>query len=313
LRFNRLDLNQLVCLDALLSEASVGLAAERVHLSQPAMSGALARLREYFGDPLLVQNGRMMTVTAFGRSLAQPVRELILQAQALSQRRPGADPSQIERRVTLVVSDYVGQVILAPVLQRAEVEAPGLQFHLRPVSVALSDELDRGDVDMVITVREGLARNHPSESLFRESYVCVAWNDHPDLGGALTEKQYRSLGHVATVWPLERLKTRDELAVIQAGWTRRVEVAVPNFTMIPAYLVGTRRIATVQRALAQQMARQWPLQLLPCPLSIPDLDGVVQWQRHQEDDPALAWIRGALQDASTRAGLWVGEASPGQH
>src|SRR5262245_4933192 len=112
MRFNRLDLNLLVALDALLAEQNITRAAERLHLSQSAVSGALARLREHFQDELLVQVGRRMTRTPLAESLAQPVREILAQVQATVERRPGFDPSTSDRQFSIMVSDYVTTVLM---------------------------------------------------------------------------------------------------------------------------------------------------------------------------------------------------------
>ena len=105
MRYNRLDLNLLVCLDALIAERSVTRAAERVFLGQSAMSSALGRLRAHFKDEILINAGRSMTLTALGRSLARPVRDILLQVQAVTSLAPTFDPSQSERHISLVASD----------------------------------------------------------------------------------------------------------------------------------------------------------------------------------------------------------------
>jgi len=301
LRFNRLDLNQLVALDALLSECNVSRAAQRVNLSQPAMSATLARLREYFGDPLLRQTGRTMQPTAFARELMPSVRDVLLQTQAITQRRPEQDPSRIQRSITVVASDYVTTVLLAPALARAAREAPGIRFEVRPVSGFLSEELDRGDVDIVISARQGLADSHPSEPLFVEGFSCIVCNSNGRVGSRLGKKQYLAMPHAATVWGRGQLHTQDQRAIDAAGLQRQVDVWLPAFTMLPAFVVGTERVATVQTVLARQLAAQWPIRVLACPIEIPEIHGDMQWHRYQDGDAALRWFRGLMHE--TVAGL----------
>lgn len=303
MRLNRLDLNQLVALDALLSERNVSRAAERVNLSQPAMSATLARLREYFGDPLLRQVGRRMQPTAFAEGLMTSVRDVLLQAQAITQRRPEEDPARIERNITVVASDYVTTVLLAPALARAAREAPGIRFEVRPVVGNLAEELDRGDVDLVIAAREGMAAAHPSEPLFRESFSCIVCRDNTQVGRRLGIQQFLALRHAATVWGRGQLHTMDQRAVDRAGLQRTVDVWVPAFTMLPAFVVGTDRVATLQSTLARQLASQWPVRVLRCPITIPDVHGDMQWHRYQDGDAALRWFRALLHATAASLGL----------
>jgi DNA-binding transcriptional LysR family regulator len=293
-RINRLDLNQLACLDALLASRSVTRAAQHVHLSQPAVSAALARLRDYFGDPLLVPAGRGLDLTPFAVTLQQPVRDLLLQAQALTRRRPELDPARIERDITIVASDYVQTVLLDALFRRAEREAPGMRFEVRSIGGYLAAELDQGDVDLVVSLASGVSASHPSEPLFRDTFSCVAWEGNPALGRTLTRDLYLRLGHVTVVLGRGRTPTLDQLALDAQGLMRRTEVRVPSFTLVAGCLVGTSRIATLQTQLARRLARLWPLRILRCPIEVDEIVTAVQWHRHQSHDPAIAWVRRSL-------------------
>lgn len=294
LRINRLDLNQLACLDALLAARSVTQAAVQVNLSQPAVSATLARLREYFGDPLLLPAGRGLSLTPFASSLQQPVRDLLLQAQALTRRRPETDPARIERDIVIVASDYVHTIVLDALFQRAAREAPRMRFEVRSIGGYLAEELDQGDVDLVVSLASGVSVAHPSEPLFRDRYACIAWTGNTELGRTLTRETYLRLGHVTALLGRGRTPTLDQIALDAQGLARRAEVRVPSFTLVPGCLVGTNRIATLQSQLARQLARQQPLRVLRCPIEIGDIVMAVQWHRHQSDDPAIAWVRRTL-------------------
>jgi LysR family transcriptional regulator, nod-box dependent transcriptional activator len=294
LRINRLDLNQLACLDALLSTGSVTRAAQQVHLSQPAVSAALARLRDFFGDSLLVPAGRGLNLTPFAGSLKQPVRDLLLQAQALTRRRPEVDPARIERDITIVASDYVQTVLLDALFRRAEREAPGMRFEVRPIGGYLAEELDQGDVDLVVSRAGSVSPAHPSEPLFRDTFSCVAWEGNSAFGRTLRREAYLRLGHVIVVLGRGRTPTLDQLALDAQGLTRRVEVCVPSFTLVPGCLVGTNRIATLHTQLSKRLVRQWPLRILRCPIEVDEIVTAVQWHRHQSHDPAIAWVRRSL-------------------
>ena len=296
MRLNRLDLNQLICLDALLAEKNVSRAAERVNLSQPAMSSALARLRDYFDDPLLMRIGRSMMVTTFATTLIEPLRDVLLQAQALAARRPENDPAKIQRDLTLVASDYMTTVVLQDIMKRAATDAPGIRINIRPVSEFFGELLDSGEVELMVSSTAAFIAGHPSEKLFHEHYSCIAWSDHPDIGNRLSVDQYYELGHVAIEWGRGRILTHDQQASDETHRRRRNEVTVSNFNMAPGFVVGTRRIATLQTRLAHVMAKQWPIKILPCPIDIPPIEIGMQWNKHLSNDIALLWFRQLLRD-----------------
>lgn len=296
MRVNKLDLNQLVLLDAMLATASVSKAATLVHLSQPAVSAALAKFRQYFGDPLLVPHGRRLTLTPFAHTLVEPVRDLLLQVQALTRRRPEIEPSRIERQITIVGSDYIQAVLLAPLFQRAEKEAPGLRFEVRSISGYLSEELEQGDVDLVVSLASGVSERHPSEVVFRDTFSCIAWTGNRKVSTRLSQKQYLAMGHVAVLLGRGRVPTLDQIALDALGLERRIEVHIPSFTTMPVYLVGTERIGTLQTHLAKSLTKQWPVRVLPCPIPITPIVTAVQWHRYQSLDPAISWTRSVLRE-----------------
>ncbi len=303
MRINRLDLNLLACLYALLTHRNVSHAARQVHLSQPAVSAALARLRDYFGDPLLVQAGRRYDLSPFAASLVQPVRDLLLQAQALTRRRPEHDLARIERDITIVGSDYAFGAVLGPLFRLAERDAPGLRFELRAVGGYLAQELDRSDVDLVLSSASTVSPDHPSELLFSDTFSCVAWKDNPKIGRSLTRETFLRLGHVSAMLGHGRVPTLDQIAFDAQQIDRRIEVRVPSFTLVPQCVVETSRVATLHTSLARRLASHWPLRVLRCPIEIPPLVMAVQWHRYQSDDPAIQWVRRVLREVAVKEGL----------
>lgn len=300
MRVNKLDLNQLVLLDAMLATGSVSRAATAVHLSQPAVSAALSKFRDYFGDQLLIPQGRNLMLTPFAHTLVEPVRDLLLQVQALTRRRPEIEASRIEREITIVGSDYIQSILLAPFLRRAEREAPGLRFDVRSISGYISDELEQGDVDLVVSLASGVSDRHPSEIIFRDEFSCLAWIGNTQVKKKLSIEKFLELGHVTTVLGRGRVPTLDQIALDEQGLERRVEIRVPTFSMIPAYLVETERIGTLQTHLAKALSKQWPVKVLPCPVKIAPIVTAVQWHRYQSLDPAITWVRGVLREVGAK-------------
>ncbi len=296
MRVNKLDMNQLVLLDAMLATASVSQAAAFVHLSQPAVSAALAKFRDYFGDPLLVPHGRQLTLSPFAHTLVEPVRDVLLQVQAITRRRPEIEASRIERKITIVGSDYIQNILLAPLFRRAEKEAPGLKFEVRSISGYLGEELEQGDVDLVVSLASGVSDRHPSEIVFRDTFSCLVWSGNTRVRSRLSKKQYLSMGHVAVLLGRGRVPTLDQIAMDALGLERRIEVQIPSFTTMPVYLVDTERVGTLQTHLANTLTQQWPVRVLPCPIPIAPIITAVQWHRYQSLDPAISWTRSVLRE-----------------
>jgi DNA-binding transcriptional LysR family regulator len=174
MRLNGFDLNQLICLEALLREQSVSRAAEKVHLSQSAVSWVLAQLRDYFDDPLLVRSGRKLVLTPFARSLIGPVSELIGQPHALTARTPHHSLEQVERELKIVASDYIMTAGLAAAIQKSHETMPNLKFEVLPLSTASARMLALGEIDLLCAGQALDAGLPPNELLFEDRFTCLA-------------------------------------------------------------------------------------------------------------------------------------------
>ncbi|MBA2960486.1 MULTISPECIES: LysR family transcriptional regulator [Ramlibacter] len=291
MRYQRIDLNLLIALDALLAERSVTRAAERMHMTQSAMSNVLARLREYFDDQLLVPVGRTLRPTPRAESLVQPVRDIILKVDSTLGVRPEFEAATAQRHFTIIASDYLSHVMLTEVLRRIALVAPGLSFDIRPTSATMAQDLDQGRADFLIVPAHLTLADHPQAVLFEDTYQVVACAQHPDLAHGLSLEQYQFFGHV--VYQQERGSNPwfEQWYANEHGQTRRIEVITHGFALIPRFLVGTRRVATVQTRLAMQFQQFMPVRLLPPPIETPRLTEVLQWHRYRADDPGVQWVR----------------------
>src|SRR5579862_898169 len=273
-----LDLNLLVALDALFAEKSVSRPGERLHLSQSATSGALARLREAFHDPLLVQVGRKMALTPLAEGLVEPVRDFLLQAETILNNNPGFDPSASTRKFRLMMSDYVETVVMTEALPRLQHLAPGICLELLSNVEGTSEPLERGEIDMAILPARYLVPGHPSEPLFNDEFTCLAWSGNSRVKRELSLETYLELGHVVVRFGrLQQLPTFDEWFVERFGHQRRIEVVTTAFNLVPQLLIGTSRVATLHCRLATFYQRYLPLKLVSPPLEIPRLEESMQW------------------------------------
>jgi LysR family transcriptional regulator, nod-box dependent transcriptional activator len=286
------DLNLLVALDALLTERNVTRAGNRLNLSQSAMSGALARLRHYFRDELLVPVGRQMVLTPVADGLVGPVRDILLQIRGTLGSKPRFEPSTATRHLSLAVSDYVTEILMADVLRAARCEAPHITFELRPVGRRAGEDLESGELDFLIAPAGYVSSTQPTEVLFEDTYTCVIWSGNTVVGKTMTLEQYLDLGHVVVnVAGNEPPSNYDEQFLRRSNFKRRAEVSVPTFSVAPQLVVGTDRVATITTRLAVKCAESLPLRLLPLPIAMPPMVEMLQWHKVHEYDPAHDWFR----------------------
>lgn len=294
MRFKKLDLNLLVTLDALLQERNISRAAERVNLSQPAMSNALGRLREYFGDELLIPVGRQMMLTPRAESLQQPVREILLRVDSDVVAPAVFDPATSIRSFSMLVSDFTTTVFMPPLLRALYAAAPNVQIHLEPQARMPHELLEEGEADFLIIPMQYVSSLHPCVPLFEDDYVVVSWEDHPTIRDSLSREQYLQAGHVVSSFGSggsRNLPVLEGWFLEREGIARKIEVTASTMAALPSLVVGTARLATVHRRIAMHAQQHLPIRIWPSPMKIPKLVQMLQWNKVREADPGLRWIR----------------------
>jgi LysR family transcriptional regulator, nod-box dependent transcriptional activator len=294
MRLGHFDLNLFVTLDALLDTCSISRASERLHIGASATSSALGRLREHFGDELLVQVGRRMELTPLAHSLREPVRDILLRSGATLATRQHFEPLTAQRRFVFNASDYATTVLLSPLAQMLESCAPGISLDIVGLGDSSVERLERGDVDFAIYPERNASEAHPREALLDETYSCVVWTGHHLPAGGLSFEHYMAGRHVAAQFGNQRIATFESWFMETHGVARKVVVTASSFNALPSLVVGTQRIATVHTRLAQMYARLLPLRVLPAPFDIPTLKLVMQWNRHSNHDASHMWLREQL-------------------
>jgi DNA-binding transcriptional LysR family regulator len=309
MRFQKLDLNLLVALDALLRERNISRAAEHLHLSQSAMSSALARLRAYFDDDLLILVGRKLELTPRAEVLQDAVRDVLVRVDAAIATPPGFDPSASDRTFQLIVSDYTAAILMPHVLALADRQSRTVRFKLLPLLDRPQRALERGDADLMVLPRNYASPDHPAEVLFEEGFCCVVWNESRFAqAGELTREQYEAAGHVAMQPEAMDKPTLDAWFKQRYGNAQRIEVTAFSFVVIPYLVVGTDRIATMHVRLARMAQKSLPLTLLPLPAPRPmaGIEQVMQWHKYRTRDPGLVWLRDLMHEAALQM-----DAEPG--
>ncbi|MQA84133.1 MAG: LysR family transcriptional regulator [Streptosporangiales bacterium] len=302
------DLNLLVALDALLAERSVTRAGQRLSLSQPAMSAALARLRRLFGDPLLVRDGRTLRPTPLAESLAEPVRGILTRVEDTLAHRLRFDPASDARTFSVIASDYVTVVLLRPLFERLAVRAPQVRVAVTPLGPEFQEQIRRDEADLLIVPREvaDKAGDLPSETLFVDRFVCAVWRDHPAVGATMTVEQLGALPYLTYGAPA--LASFVDIQLDALGVTRQVEVTTQSFAIAPFLLRGTRLFAMVQERLANEVAEAANIRLLEPPLDLSPITEAMFWHPRHSSDPAHRWLR--TQIAELAATLEAGHESP---
>jgi LysR family transcriptional regulator, nod-box dependent transcriptional activator len=299
--FRNFDAGLLVALDALLTEKSVTRAGERIHLSQPATSIILGRLRQYFGNQLLVPSGRRMVLTPLAESLVQPVRGCLIQIQHTVASKTEFVPAASDRKFCLAASDYVTAVLMPRVMEKVARQAPGIKFELVRLDERMDQRLEKGDIDFLIRPSVYAMAAHPKVSLFEDTHTCVVWRKNSLIGNKISRDEFLNAGHIEIHF--------GHAPAIFEGWfaarygaLRRIEVVAQDFEVACRLVAGTNRIATVMSRMALLCADYLPIRLLRPPFAIPKVTHCLQWHRYQDQDPGHIWIRNVLKKVAMNLG-----------
>jgi len=289
-----LDLNLLRAFDAIATEGSVTVAGERIGLSQPAMSNALARLRQLFDDPLFVRTPRGMRPTPFAQQLAQPVREALHLIQGALQQHAGFDPRSSGNTFRFYMSDIGEMVFLPGLLERVKRDAPGVKIEV--VRIPIKDvhtALEAGELDLAVGFLPGLTTGMLQQPLFREHYVCMLRADHPVIGAKISAKQFREAAHVVVSYAGTGHQVIEETFLAE-GLGARIAVRVPHFLVVPMILARTDLIVTVPSRVAAVFARLGNFKVLKLPLPMPSFEVRLHWHQRYNQDPANRWLRAVM-------------------
>ena len=228
MNLDNFDIRLLVALDALLTEKSVTRAGERLHLSQPATSIILSRLRKYFGNELLAPAGRKMILTPLAESLVQPVRSCLMQIQHTVASKASFDPAASDRMFCLAVSDYVTAVLMPHAMQEAAREAPGIRFELVRLDENIEQKLEKGGIDFFVRPSVHSLRMHPKEPLFEDTHTCVVWRNNSTIGDRISLDQFIKMGHIAVHFGTDKAIFEEWFAA-QYGEIRKIEGSYTGF------------------------------------------------------------------------------------
>lgn len=297
------DLNLLRVLDALLRESSTVRAAAVLHLSQPAVSAALARLRHATGDPLFVRQGTGLVPTDFARGLAVPLREILERIEAVM--TAGAfDPGTAEQVFHIATSDFFAEVLVPALVTRMQQVAPGMRLHvldLNPDDYA--GTLERREIDFAIFPIEAPPDWLMVQPICLSQYPVVARRGHPRLaraglapGAVIPIDLYCDLGH-ALYSSAGSFTSLGDAALARIGRARRVVLSVASFYGVARAVAGSDLIALLPHQFAAAMCGPMGLDLYRPPMEVPPTPVSLVWHVRSDAAPSHRWMRGLILDA----------------
>ena len=287
------DLASLLTLDALLQESSVKGAARRLGLSAPAVSHALARLRERLDDELLVRAGRHMVLTPRADALRPVVRDAVLAAGRVFEPPQDFDPARLERTFTVRLTDYVLVVFGDELDARVRSQAPNVSFRYAPNSPDDADQLRQGTSDLAIGIYGTLPPELKTRSIITDRFVCVVRADHSTVGERLTLDDFVALEHVL-IAPRGRPGGYIDALLAERGLERRVRRTVPYFQLALEMIARSDMILTVSERIALKLQHKLHLRILETPLPVRPFALSMVWHPRWDSDPAHRWLRNEL-------------------
>ncbi|MEM5433835.1 LysR family transcriptional regulator [Paraburkholderia diazotrophica] len=291
-----LDLNLIPYLVALEDMRNVSRAAERLGVSQPRVSTALGRLREYFNDPLFVRTSRGMEPTPRALALIPAAREALARIEKGMLETQDFDPATSTHTFSLALSD-VGEIVFLPrLLQLFAERAPHANLRsVSPPPALVERGLESGDIDLAVGYFPDLSGNNFfQQRLFTHRFICLLRSDHPLAGAPLTLEQFVGLGH-AVVRAEGRSQEVLERYLEKKRIRRRAVLETPHFMSLPFILARSDLVATVPHAIGfAYVSEHASITLVEPPLPLPRFDLRQHWHRKFHNDPRASWLRSVV-------------------
>jgi DNA-binding transcriptional LysR family regulator len=296
----RYDLNLLPIFIALMEERNVTRAAERVGMTQPALSNALARLRLMLQDQLFVRERYGIQPTPVALELAPAIADALAHLDDAVLGQQAFDPSRAERLFTIAPNGYVEFVLVPAIVARLQQVAPGIKLRLTPYG---NDLVETGAVSGTTALVLGRIVDPPDnlvvQHLMDEGLACAVRSGHPEIGDAMTREQFESLKHVNIV-PPGRMRAGLFQALAHQQVKRDVAISVTNFFAVAEMVAVTDYCATLPILICRRLMQDPRLKILPAPVDLGSFPVEMAWHIRYRHDPAHRWLRTLIQDVAVR-------------
>ncbi|MGM9481494.1 LysR substrate-binding domain-containing protein [Roseateles sp. NT4] len=290
----RYDLNLLPVFLTLMEERSVTRAAQRLGITQPALSNALTRLRALLQDPLFIRERYGMQPTPKALELAPVIAEALASLDGLILGQQAFDPVKADQLVTLAPNSYVEFALMPAIVARLHERAPGMRLRLTPYGTDLAETgVISGSTALALGRFVDPPDNVVVQHLMNEGLACVVRADHPTVGNSLSKKQYEKLRHV-NMLPPGRLRVGLFQALERQGLKREVAVSVTHFLAIPEMVAVTDHCATLPNLICRRLEGDARLKVLPAPVDLGSFPVEMAWHVRYRHDPVHRWLRSLI-------------------
>ena len=291
MNFHRRNLNLLVALDALIMEKSITRAAERLHLSQPAMSSVVSKLREWLDDPLLVRGGAGYVLTPRAQELAGPLREVLADIEDLVSSR-AFDPSTSQRTFRIAMAD--ASVLLPRLLHVLQTEAPNMEVKVTSFDSFPEQALAYGELDLVVGNVGNVPAGFMAEKLFEGYPLCAVRRDHPRIRDSISIDQLVSERHVIAVAEDSMYLAFARNALAKHNVSVRITAQVSHFIEAAIIASQSELIASIPNRLARLCEESLGLRVLQMPIPFPNFQVQQIWHERTSLAPDHQWLRTTL-------------------
>jgi DNA-binding transcriptional LysR family regulator len=297
---SRIDLNLLVVLEAIYAQGGVSRAADKLNLTQPAISHALARLRELFDDPLFVRDGRGLAPTPLTRNLIEPLRRSLSSLGAVLDSAGRFDPRETQAQFTLAMRNPAEVMVLPRLVRRIAAAAPLIdlrivQLRRRMIEPALA----AGTLDLAIDVPLPASEQVRRQRLGADRLVVVARSRHPQIRPGFTLATYLAQSHVM-VTSRRRGPGLEDVALSQRDLRRRIRLRCRSHVAAFRVVSDSDLVLTMGERYARMLNADVRNRILPLPIDAPTLDSYLYWHASADNDAANRWLRGLVSEAWTK-------------
>jgi DNA-binding transcriptional LysR family regulator len=290
------DLNLLLVFNQLLLDKSVSAAADRLGITQPAVSNSLKRLRTALKDDLFLRTSKGMEPTPYAQHLAEPVLYALNALQSVLTRRDSFDPLTSTRTFHLAMTDIGEIYFMPPLMERLSQLAPGIRMSThRPNTGDLQNDMASGSVDLALGLQPNLQAGFFQRRLFQQRYVCVYRSGHPKARTPMSLEMFSALEHVSVV-AANTGHSEIDLLLDRAGVKRNIRLEVPHFVAVGHILHSTDMIATLPERFALRCQEPFDLVVSPHPVPLPEIAITLFWHGKYHRDPASLWLRQLIVD-----------------